>query len=110
MTFLLLLAQADGAQTADVPNAMGAHTWFIILAIGAFLLWSISYSLQLHKEALARRKGRDELLRRKEELLDEIAHLEEEKDSGAIAEKKYKQDLKELRFHLGKVVEKLGRK
>ena len=42
MTLLLLLAQDEGARTADVPNAMGAHTWFIILAVGAFLLWSIS--------------------------------------------------------------------
>src|ERR1041385_602456 len=110
MILLLLLAQDEGARTADVPNAMGAHTWFIILAVGAFLLWSISYSLQLHKEALARRKGRDELIRRKEELLDQIAELEEEKDSGEVSEKKYKQDLKELKFRLGKVLEKLGTK
>ena len=109
--FLLLLLQAEGgSQSADVPNAMGAHTWFVILAVGAFLLWSISYSLQLHKEALARRKGREDLVRRKEEILDEIARLEDQKDSGAIAEKKYKQDLKELKFHLGKVLEKLGKK
>src|ERR1041385_8733932 len=111
MILLLLLAQAEGgSDTANVPNAMGAHTWFVIIAVGAFLLWSISYSLQLHKEALARRKGRDELVRRKEELLDEIAHLEEEKDSGEVSEKKYKQDLKELKFRLGKVLEKLGTK
>ena len=110
MTLLLLLAQDEGARTADVPNAMGAHTWFIILAVGAFLLWSISYSIQLHKEALSRRKGRDELIRRKEELLDQIAGLEEQKESGAIAEKKYKQDLKDLKFHLSKVLEKLGTK
>ena len=89
---------------------MGTHTWFIILAVGAFLLWSISYSIQLHKEALARRKGRDELTRRKEELLDQIAELEEQKESGAIAEKKYKQDLKDLKFHLSKILEKLGTK
>ena len=110
MTLLLLLAQDEGARTADVPNAMGAHTWFIILAVGAFLLWSISYSLQLHKEALARRKGRDELIRRKEELLDQIARLEEQKESGAIAEKKYKQDLKDLKFHLSKILERMGTK
>ena len=110
MTLLLLLAQDEGARTADVPNAMGAHTWFIILAVGAFLLWSISYSIQLHKEALSRRKGRDELIRRKEELLDQIAKLEEQKESGAIAEKKYKQDLKDLKFHLSKILEKLGTK
>ena len=110
MILLLLLAQDEGARTADVPNAMGTHTWFIILAVGAFLLWSISYSIQLHKEALARRKGRDELTRRKEELLDQIAELEEQKESGAIAEKKYKQDLKDLKFHLSKILEKLGTK
>ena len=110
MILLLLLAQAEGAQTADVPNAMGAHTWFIIVAAGAFLLWSISYSLQLHREALTRRKGRDELVRRKEELLDQIADLEGQKESGSIPEKKYKQDLKDLKFHLAKILEKLGTK
>jgi len=110
MPLLLLLVQDAGAQTADVPNAMGAHTWFIILAVGAFLLWSISYSLQLHKEAMARRKGRDELVRHKEELFDQITDLEVQKESGAIAEKKYKQDLKDLKFRLAKVLEKLGAK
>src|SRR5207237_9812837 len=110
MILLLLLAQDEGARTADVPNAMGAHTWFIILAVGAFLLWSVSYSLQLHREALARKKGREELVRRKEELLDQLADLESQKESGAIGEKKYKQDLKDLKFHLAKVLEKLGSK
>ena len=107
---LLLLAQNEGARTADVPNAMGAHTWFIILAIGAFLAWSISYSLQLHREALARRKGREDLARRKDEIIDKIAELETQKDAGSIAEKKYKQDLKDLKFQLSKVLEKLGAK
>ncbi len=110
MTVLLLFLQDQGTRTVDVPNAMGAHTWFIILAVGAFLLWSVSYSLQLHKEALARRKGREELVHRKEELLDQIADLETQKESGAIGEKKYKQDLKDLKFHLAKVLEKLGTK
>ena len=105
---LMLLAQDDSARTADVPNAMGAHTWFIILIVGAFLAWSISYSLQLHKEALARRKGREDLARRKEELIDQIAELEAQKEAGAIPEKKYKQDLKDLKFQLSKVLEKLG--
>ena len=110
MMLLLLLAQNEGARTADVPNAMGAHTWFIILAIGAFLAWSISYSLQLHKEALARRKGREDLARRKDEIIDKIAELEAQKDAGGIAERKYKQDLKDLKFRLSKVLEKLGHK
>ena len=107
---LLLAAQDDGAKTADVPNAMGAHTWFVIFAVGAFLLWSISYSLQLHKEALAKRKGRDDLVRRRQELIDSIADLEEQKEAGTIAEKKYKQDLKDLKFQLAKIVDKLRRK
>src|SRR5215510_7382882 len=102
MMLLLLLAQDEGARTADVPNAMGAHTWFVIIAFGAFLLWCISYSLQLHKEALARKKGREDLIRGKQELIDKIASLEAEKHSGTITEKKYKQDLKDLKFQLSK--------
>ena len=110
MTLLLLFLQGERTRTVDVPNAMGAHTWFIILAVGAFLLWSLSYSIELHKEALARKKGREDLVHRKEELIDQIANLETQKESGAIAEKKYKQDLKDLKFHLAKVLEKLGTK
>jgi hypothetical protein len=108
MTLLLLLAQDEGARTADVANAMGAHTWFIILAVGAFLLWSISYSLQLHKEALARKKGRENLARRKEELIDQIANIEAQKEAGTVPDKKYKQELKDLKFQLSKVLEKMG--
>ena len=108
MTLLLLLAQEEGARTAEVPNAMGAHTWFIILAIGAFLAWSLSYSLHLHKEALARRKGREDLAQRKEEIIDQIADLEVQKEAGQVNEKKYKQELKDLKFRLSKVLEKLG--
>src|SRR5437773_11057164 len=103
MNLLLLLVQ-EGARTSEVPNAMGAHTWFIILSVGAFLAWSISYSLQLHKEAVARRKGREDLARRKDEIIDRIADLEAQKDAGTINEKKYKQDLKDLKFQLSKVL------
>src|SRR6185503_8541226 len=110
MLLVLLLAQDEGARTADVPNAMGAHTWFIILAVGAFLAWSISYSLQLRKEAIARKKGREDLVRRKDEIIEKIAELETQKDAGAITEKKYKHDLRELRFQLSKVLEKSGTK
>jgi hypothetical protein len=106
---LLLALQAD-TRPIEVPNAMGAHTWFIILAVGAFLAWSISYSLQLHKEALMRKKGRVELARQRDELLDRIAELEAEKEAESITEKKYKQELKDLKFRLSKVIEKLGTK
>src|SRR5438874_9941515 len=110
LPLLLLLAQGEGPRTADVPNAMGVHTWFIILAVGAFLLWCLSYSLQLHKEALTRKKGREDLVQRKEELIDKIADLEGQKDAGTVVEKVYKQELKDLKFHLSKVLEKLGTK
>lgn len=108
MTVLLLLAQQEGARAAEVPNPMGAHNWFIFLAVGSFLVWSISYSLQLHKEALLRKKGREEILKRKNQLLDEIADLEARKESGTITEQKYKQELKDLKFRLSKVLDQLG--
>jgi hypothetical protein len=109
MALLLLLLQ-EGPPTTEVPTAMGAHTWFIILATGAFLAWSISYSLQLHKEALARKKGREELVKRKGELIDQIAELESRRESGDITEQKYKQEFKDLKFRLSKILEKLDDK
>ena len=107
---MLLLLLQEGSQTTEVPNPMGAHTWFIILAIGAFLAWSISYSLQLHKEALARKRGREELARRKEELIDRLADLESQMEAGTITEQKYKQEMKDLKFRFSKILEKLGTK
>ena len=105
--FLFQLAQ-ESPQTANVSNPMGAHTWFIILATGAFLLWSISYSIQLQREALARKRGREDLLRLKETLLDEIADLESRKEADDISAQKYKQEMKDLKFRLSRVLEKLG--
>src|SRR5690349_11705159 len=110
MMLLLLLAQDEGARTADVPNAMGAHTWFIIIFGAAFLAWSNSYSLQLRREALARRKGREDLVKRKDELIDKIADIEARKESGSLDEKRYKQELKDLKFQLAKVLERIGSK
>ena len=110
MMLLLLQAQDEGARTADVSNAMGAHTWFIIVFVAAFLAWSISYSLQLRKEALARKRGRDDLVKRKDELIDRIANIEAEKDAGRLDDKKYKQELKDLKFQLSKILEKTGSK
>src|SRR5439155_277077 len=54
MNLLMLLLLQEDARPIEVPNPMGAHTWFIILAVGAFLAWATSYSLQLQKEALER--------------------------------------------------------
>lgn len=110
MTLLLFQLAQETPETANVSNPMGAHTWFIIFATGAFLLWSISYSVQLQKEALARQKGREELVRLKESLLDEIAGLESRKEADEISTQKYKQQLKDLKFRLSRVLEKLGAK
>ena len=50
----------------------------------AFLAWSISYSLQLRKERLARRKGREDIVKRKDELIDKIVDLETRKEAGRL--------------------------
>ena len=107
---LLFLVQDEGTRTADVPNAMGAHTWFIIVFAAAFLAWSISYSLQIRKEALSRKKGREDLVKRKDELIDKIADVEAQKETGKLDDKKYKQELKDLKFQLSRVLEKIGSK
>ena len=103
-----VFAQGEGPQSSEVPNSMGVHTWFIILAVGALLAWGISYSLQLQREMLKRKKGRDDLVRRKDEILDNIAELEGRKEAGEITEPKYNKELKELRLQLSRVVEQLG--
>ena len=48
-------------------------------------------------------------MRRREELLDRIAALEAGKEAGKISERKYKDELKDLRFQLGKVLDQLSR-
>ena len=53
----------SGPREIQLPNPMGAHTWFIIVAVGAFLAWCISYVLQLQKERLSSQQpGRGSLL------------------------------------------------
>lgn len=108
MNFLSLLLVQEGARTAEAPNPMGIHTWFIILAAGSFLAWSISYSLLTHKEALSRKLGREELTRRREQLLDRIAELELSLEGGTVSEHRHKQELSSLKYRLAKLIEKLG--
>ena len=98
----------DEPRTLNIPNPMGAHTWFIIFAIGAFLLWCISYTIQLQKEAVAKKKGRDELLRQKEDLLDQIAELETRREANELPDQQYRRQVKDLRHRLGKLLEMLG--
>jgi hypothetical protein len=104
---IIVFAQ-EAPRSEEVPNAMGAHTWFIIATVGALLAWSISYSLQLQKEALKRRKGRESLVQYREEILNQIVDLEEQLKTGAISERRYKQDFNDLKYRLSKVLEKLS--
>jgi hypothetical protein len=95
-------------QSVNLPNPMALHTWFIIAAFGAFLLWCISYTIQIQKETLARKKGRDDLLHRKEDLLDQMAELENRREANEIPDPKYRRQMKDLRHSLSKVIEELG--
>jgi len=99
----------EGPRSTDVPNHMSIHTWFIIGAAGAFLIWCISYTLQLQKESIERKKERSDLQQQKEELLNKIVDLENRKEDGQINDQQYKRELKELRFRLAKVLEKIAR-
>jgi hypothetical protein len=109
LTPLTALAQEEGPREVHLPNPMGAHTWFIIVAVGAFLAWCISFALQLQRERMTGhpRPQRESLLRRKDELLDSLAKLESQKDAGAIAQSRYEKDLKKLRSQLSDVLGRL---
>ena len=97
----------DGPRSAVADNPMGVHTWFIILAVGAFLLWSVSYSLQLQREQQERQKGRDELRKRKDDLLDKIADLEIRREAGTVNDAVYRHEIKDLRRRLAFVLTQL---
>jgi hypothetical protein len=89
---------------------MSAHTWFIIIAIGAFLAWCISYVLQLQKERLSTKPQRESLLRQKDELLNRLAQLESQKEAGAITSQRYEKEYRKARGRLSEVLGRLGRK
>ena len=103
-----LFAQDENTRhAAEIPNPMGIHTWFIIGGVGALLAWSISYSLQLQKEALKRRTSREGLLRRKESYLNEIADLESRKEAGTISESQFRRQFNNTKIRLQKVLEQI---
>jgi hypothetical protein len=106
---LSAFAQEEGPREIQLPNPMGAHTWFIIIAVGAFLAWCISFALQLQRERLTghTRPQRESLLRRKEELLNSLAKLESQKDAGNVAQSRYEKDFKKLRSQLSDVLGRL---
>jgi hypothetical protein len=95
----------------QLPNPMGAHTWFIIVAVGAFLAWCISYVLQLQREKLENQQPRrGSLLRQKEELLDRLAELESQKEAGTITSQRYEKEFKKAKGRLSEVIARLGHK
>jgi len=115
----VLAQEQEGPREIHLPNPMGPHTWFIIIAIGAFLAWCISYVLQLQKEKLSGRSGRPSgnspadrgsLLRRKEELLDQLAELESQKEAGTISSQRYEKEFSKAKGRLSEIMGRLGRK
>ncbi len=107
---VLMLAQEEGPREIELPNPMGAHTWFIIIAVGAFLAWCISYVLQLQKEKLTSPPQRTTLLRQKEELLDRLAELESQKEAGTISTQRYEKEFRKAKGRLSEVIARLARK
>ena len=101
-------AFAQDARSIDLPNAMSIHTWFIIGIAGAFLAWCISFALQLQKEKLERKPDRVDLRKTKEELLNKLAELENQKESGQITEQRYAHEYRELKFRLAKVLDQIA--
>ncbi len=99
----------EGPRSITLPNEMNFHTWFIIGSAGAFLAWCLSYAIQAHKEAIERQqKGRGNLVEQKEALLNRIAEIESRKEAATITEQRYKHEMRELRFRLAKVLEKIA--
>jgi hypothetical protein len=107
---LAATAQEEGPREVQVPNPMGAHTWFIIVAVGAFLAWCISYVLQLQKERLSSKPQRESLLRRKDELLDQLAELDSQKEAGTITVQHYEKEFRKTRNRLSAVLDTLRSK
>jgi hypothetical protein len=103
-----VFAQDDNTpHSAEIPSPMSIHTWFIIVAVGAFLTWCISYSLQLQKEALKRRTSREGLLLRKNRYLDELAELASQKEAGTLSEQRFKRRHVNTKLRLAKVLEQI---
>ena len=108
---LIAFAQDEsGPREVNLPNPMSAHTWFIILAVGAFLAWCISYVLQLQKEKLNDQPRLGSLLRQKDELLDRLVALEAQKEAGTITPQRYEKEFRKTKGRLSEIVGRLGRK
>ena len=103
---LIFAVPAYAQAPIQVPNAMAAHTLFIILITAGFLLWAASFSIQVMKERSHQNK-RQGLRSRRETILDKITELETARESGTISNERHKRRMKELRGELSRVIEKL---
>jgi len=101
------VAQDEGPREVELPNPMTIHTWFIIAAVGAFLAWCISYILDKQKETPSGKVRRASLLQQKNQLLDRIADLESQKDSGKIPQTRYEKEYRKARGRLSEVLSRL---
>ena len=112
LTLLLpvsILAQEEAApREVQIPNPMALHTWFIIVAVGAFLAWCISYVLDRQRESSSPKPQREVLLRQKNQLLDRIADLESKKEAGALPQNRYEKEYRKARGLLSEVVSRLN--
>jgi hypothetical protein len=104
----VVLGQEEGPREIQLPNPMGAHTWFIIIAVGAFLAWCISYVLQLQKEKITSQPQRSSLLRQKEELLDRLTELESQKEAGTISAQRYEKEFRKAKGRLSEIIGRLA--
>ncbi len=104
---LLVAAPALAQGVEEVPNPMATHTIFIVVITTAFLIWAVSYSLQTTKERTDKNKQRQMLLAQRERILDAIADIEADRDSGKIDTGQYKSRIKKLRGELTRVIERL---
>jgi septal ring factor EnvC (AmiA/AmiB activator) len=105
---VVLVGAAPAHAQQEVPNPMAAHTVFIIVITGAFLVWAASYSLHFYRDRDDRREQeRQAIGDRRNALLDEIAELETGHDSGTIDLSRYKKRMKALRGELARTIGRL---
>lgn len=105
---LLLLLARDGSSQSPVavPNPMATHTVFIVVIVGAFLAWAASFSYHTMKER-SQKDERKALMAQREQILDQLAEVENLHDGEHISDDRFERRKKELRGELARVIEKI---
>jgi hypothetical protein len=101
---LLATTPLQAQDIEEIPNPMAAHTVFIILIAGAFLVWAASFSMQTARNRSDQNKRQQRLLDERDRILDEIAGLEGDRESDNLDATRYKHRAKKLRGALARVV------